>query len=70
MKDERVIEGAAMDLPREFVACPASLLSTIGPDIVDKGKDTDAECLDSHQAFKTASCGITVSYEILWDTAE
>lgn len=47
-----------MDLPREFIACPASLLSTIGPDIVDNGKDMDAEWPDSHQTLKTASCGI------------
>lgn len=54
-----------MDLPREFIACPASLLSTIGPDIVDNGKDMDAEWPDSHQTLKTASCGIIELWDIV-----
>lgn len=52
-----------MDLPRECFACPASLLSIIGPDIVDKGKEGDAECPDFHQALNTGSCSPTMSYE-------
>lgn len=54
-----------MDLPRECVACPASLFSVMGPDIMDKGKDRDAECPNFHQALDMASCSLTMSYEIL-----
>lgn len=33
-----------MDLPRECVACSASLLSTIGLNIVGNRKEKNAEC--------------------------